>query len=852
MAMNAPTSSVPCGTWSAAPAAPEHDTRGTANKKRTTEADVVNGGRDVDAARVASEARIANADHQGTPFRPPQLHPGCCPTEPILPRQPESRPKSQAEWIVEINGINTALARCENECAKLDNAYALASKPLDNRQRRALRMRHFAVLNLHYDFLLVSQHPRAPPTVRNYPTRDAMHRGIWLRGIVSCLELMRHRLPGSLEHIRAFLYMTYGILSSLEEAVGSFEQTWIEWKAGLALYAMHLKNGEFDIAKNGQPWRGAACGAYARVVDKFPTCGSLYYKMGALEYRGPRSDIVIIRFFYCIFFPCCQQLLTIGDQISRSRQDSAIITAVAHLVLASLPSKASPGGERNTRRDTRREDHLQVCYKALKELVKIPGHPSSSAEECAINGVSPPSFEEIMLLAKLNASIRPGITHTANGAVKTADHMQRGLPEQHPGPAGQAAQTATLRPRSPSLMLLLGFPSDDKSRSPMMAAWAPDLVAQACRPNIAVRMAAGRVYEEPEPAALLLAATTTHILKKADTLDVRFWEIIHVMFVFMLAMTHRPDQFARFEWAFPTSLLVPFLNMALRETEARDHGWEKVSDMGFPTSPLDKEKNANGCGEYYTTPLPEDMALRGLFFASQAGARWTKGTSNDIGSDERLKSYIRDPDLFPAGWFEDSKYSPEEDNVRREYVQDEPTVFYRLVRIVWTTSRLMHASGRPGFFNLIDRDGRHHIVLPWATSAPRPRLDAKMPHVVERARPGAKQFRSDAEEPRAAKRPRPNTEDPQVAKRPRLEAEEAQVIERPHLDTSMPQVVERNKWLKVVYIDPSLPEHVANMDATWERAESEQSDELDLMVSGTSTTKEVTDAASIHEWLQSI
>ncbi len=72
-------------------------------------------------------------------------------------------------------------------------------------------------------------------------------------------------------------------------------------------------------------------------------------------------------------------------------------------------------------------------------------------------------------------------------------------------------------------MLPLGIPPDDGKRSPMMAAWAPDLVTSADSADLAASMASGRdVYRETEPGSLVILVTTTYILKRADTGDVWF------------------------------------------------------------------------------------------------------------------------------------------------------------------------------------------------------------------------------------------------------------------------------------------------------------------------------------------
>lgn len=51
---------------------------------------------------------------------------------------------------------------------------------------------------------------------------------MWRHGIHAFLEVLRHRLPDSLEHMLAFIYIAYSMMALLYETVPAFEDTWIE------------------------------------------------------------------------------------------------------------------------------------------------------------------------------------------------------------------------------------------------------------------------------------------------------------------------------------------------------------------------------------------------------------------------------------------------------------------------------------------------------------------------------------------------------------------------------------------------------------------------------------------------
>ena len=51
---------------------------------------------------------------------------------------------------------------------------------------------------------------------------------MWRHGIHAFLEVLRYRLPDSLEHMLAFIYIAYSMMALLYETVPTFEDTWIE------------------------------------------------------------------------------------------------------------------------------------------------------------------------------------------------------------------------------------------------------------------------------------------------------------------------------------------------------------------------------------------------------------------------------------------------------------------------------------------------------------------------------------------------------------------------------------------------------------------------------------------------
>ena len=62
---------------------------------------------------------------------------------------------------------------------------------------------------------------------------------MWRHGIHAFLEVLRYRLPDSLEHMLAFIYIAYSMMALLFETVPTFEDTWIECLGKTSFY-LHI------------------------------------------------------------------------------------------------------------------------------------------------------------------------------------------------------------------------------------------------------------------------------------------------------------------------------------------------------------------------------------------------------------------------------------------------------------------------------------------------------------------------------------------------------------------------------------------------------------------------------------
>lgn len=216
----------------------------------------------------------------------PNLQDDIMEPEPEILLQPETRPISHEQLFLEVKGIYAGLLMVESKCIEVDSRQSKAalerdpSKPtkLSDEQWQALISLHKTLLHEHHDFFLASQHPSANPALSKLPEHYSMPARMWRHGIHSFLEVLRHRLPESLDHMLAFIYIAYSMVALLYETVSSFESTWIECLGDLGRYRMAIE----DDMRDREVWSGVARFWYGKGADKDPDQGRLYHHLAIL------------------------------------------------------------------------------------------------------------------------------------------------------------------------------------------------------------------------------------------------------------------------------------------------------------------------------------------------------------------------------------------------------------------------------------------------------------------------------------------------------------------------------------------------------------------------------------------
>ncbi|PVH86360.1 hypothetical protein DL98DRAFT_582931 [Cadophora sp. DSE1049] len=239
--------------------------------------------------------------------------------------QPETRPISQEQLVAEVKGIYAGLVMVEAKCIEVDNKQATlaqadpSSQPkLNNEQWQALIALHRTLLHEHHDFFLASQHPSASPALRRLASKYAMPARMWRHGIHSFLELLRHRLPASLDHMLAFIYLAYSMMALLYETVPAFEDTWIECLGDLGRYRMAIED---DDIRDREVWTGVARHWYSKASDKAPTTGRLYHHLAILARPNALQQLFYYAKSLCVVIPFTsarESILTLFEPVLNS------------------------------------------------------------------------------------------------------------------------------------------------------------------------------------------------------------------------------------------------------------------------------------------------------------------------------------------------------------------------------------------------------------------------------------------------------------------------------------------------------------------------------------------------------
>lgn len=264
----------------------------------------------------------------------------------LLP-QPDIRNISSEELQAEVKGIYAGLVLVEAKCIEIDARNAVLVQGNQNEslvirddQWQAMLALHRTLLQEHHDFFLASQHPAASSGLRRLAAKYAMPARMWRHGIHAFLELLRHSLPSSLDHMVNFIYFAYPMMTLLYESVPAFEDTWIECLGDLARYRMAIEDSDL---RDREIWSGVARDWYSKASDSLPSTGRLYHHLAILA----RPDSLKQLYFYskslCVaspFMAARESILTLFDPVLQEAAKNPHLAKQSLFILAFLRAHA--------------------------------------------------------------------------------------------------------------------------------------------------------------------------------------------------------------------------------------------------------------------------------------------------------------------------------------------------------------------------------------------------------------------------------------------------------------------------------------------------------------------------------
>lgn len=206
-------------------------------------------------------------------------------------RQLETNPITQDQLINEVRQIYFGLAMVEKKCIDIDKQQSELKADLSESQWQALISMHRTLLYEHHDFFLASHHPTASPVLRRLAEKYAMPARMWRYGIHSFLELLRQKLPKSLDYMLNFIYLAYSMITLLLESVSAFRETWLECLGDLARYRMAIEESDM---RDREVWAGVSRYWYNLDADHSPDVGRIQHHLAVLA----RPDSLQQLFYY--------------------------------------------------------------------------------------------------------------------------------------------------------------------------------------------------------------------------------------------------------------------------------------------------------------------------------------------------------------------------------------------------------------------------------------------------------------------------------------------------------------------------------------------------------------------------
>ncbi|KAL6410148.1 hypothetical protein AUP68_06560 [Ilyonectria robusta] len=463
---------------------------------------------------------------------------------------------------------------------------------LTNVQYHALGALHGAGIDEMHDFLLASSHPRASKALKGLAAKHRMPARLWKHGVHDHLEVLRARMPESSEHMLVLLIRSYSMMQLLEETTDSRYFT-VECAGDLARYRFAIEDQDTDVKMH---WKEVAINKYNIVSDMDPTAGRLYHHLSILS-----MDNYSARFFNVLkaltvsrpfamawktmistilphFVAPKGQTSTKLDQVLSLDEDN-LFTAIARLVLASAPSEELE----QSGFDTCKATHLLAFGSLLPLVAGINDSKSTVPPKLfSMFRTSPLPQPSGAIINWAPSSVGPASQYAE---VNYCIHEKTTTADASRATQGEYAKKADAT--APSSRGLSGWAVNRSvPSSPTVAA---SIQSYTVRPSPEIGLVLCQLLLLDDNSAVvdraiqLLSAVNIRLLTRPVTQDLKLWEYLHVLLVFMRCLNSRLDLKKRCGYAFHVELMAPLLNLLVRRLKDRGgEAWEMLFRQEFP------------------------------------------------------------------------------------------------------------------------------------------------------------------------------------------------------------------------------------------------------------------------------
>jgi hypothetical protein len=151
---------------------------------------------------------------------------------------------------------------------------------------------------------------------------------MWRHGIRSFSELLRHRLPASLEHMLTFIYLAYSMMALLYETVPAFGDTWIECLGDLGRYRLAIEDEDI---RDREAWALVSRQWYSQASGKARTTGRLYHHLAILARPNASRQLFYYTKSFCpplLFQSARESIMTLFDPILNTSDQHPRLTQI--------------------------------------------------------------------------------------------------------------------------------------------------------------------------------------------------------------------------------------------------------------------------------------------------------------------------------------------------------------------------------------------------------------------------------------------------------------------------------------------------------------------------------------------